>query len=124
VELLPRARGSALKLVAAGELDGAIALSLVAWPPKGSRLEDDHIPIGRRDYPKGLRVEMRRRLEVGETLHELAEKTGLSLATVKSWCSGAERSRDAERERALEVHLLSGETLTPATARDTSLDLF
>jgi len=56
---------AALKFVAVGELDGALALFLVVflvvWPPKGSRLEDGRVPLGRQQYPRELREETRRR---------------------------------------------------------------
>jgi hypothetical protein len=37
---------AAIKLVEAGDLDGVLALSLVVWPRRGSRLEDEHVPQG------------------------------------------------------------------------------
>jgi hypothetical protein len=38
-----------------GEVDGALALSLVLWPPKGSRLEDQAVPLGRQVYRQDVR---------------------------------------------------------------------
>jgi hypothetical protein len=51
-----------------GELDGALALSLVVWPPRGSRLEDEAVPLGRQGYPEDVKVEVQRRRAAGETL--------------------------------------------------------
>jgi hypothetical protein len=68
---------AALKLVARGELDPYSALALVCWPRTESRLENEHVPLGKRNYPDELREEIRRRhFEGGETLPELAAKTG------------------------------------------------
>ena len=50
---------AALKLVAAGELDGVLALSLVVWPRRGSRLE--HAPSERQFYSEELKAEVRER---------------------------------------------------------------
>jgi hypothetical protein len=34
---------------------GTLALSLVVWPPKGSRLEDQAVPLGRQVYRQDVR---------------------------------------------------------------------
>jgi DNA invertase Pin-like site-specific DNA recombinase len=92
---------AALKLVAEGELDGMLALSLVVWPPKGSRLADDRVPVTRQFYPPELKAEIRERFAAGgETYEELAEAVGVPYATVKSWLSKQCRERDARRQGA------------------------
>ncbi len=67
--------------------DGALALSLVVWPPKGSRLEDERVPRERQFYSPELREEIRRRHAEGETLPELERKTGSSYASLKGLLS-------------------------------------
>jgi hypothetical protein len=49
---------AALKLVAAHELDGALALSYVVWPRRGSRLEDEQVPTERQFYSEELKAEI------------------------------------------------------------------
>jgi hypothetical protein len=70
---------AAIKLVEAGELDGVLALSLVVWPRRGSRLEDDDVPRGKQFYRDELRVEIRKRHAAGETIPALALATGVPL---------------------------------------------
>lgn len=77
---------AALKLVAAGELDPALALSLVVWPPKNSRLVDENVPRERQLYSDGLREEIRARHAAGESIPELAQKTGIPFGQVKFMC--------------------------------------
>jgi hypothetical protein len=91
---------AALKLVAEGEIDGVLALSLVVWPPKGSRLADDQVPRERKFYPPELKAEIRRRHAEGETIPGLAAATGLPYGTVKCWLSREGRERDARLEAA------------------------
>jgi hypothetical protein len=81
----------ALKLLARGELDPYEALSLVCWPPRGSRLES--VPTERRYYSEDLKAEIRERHAAGESIPELALKTGIPFGQVKSVCSseGAKR---------------------------------
>jgi hypothetical protein len=82
---------AAIALVERGELDPAIALSLVVWPPKG-RLEDEYCPTERQFYSEELKAEIRERHAAGETLPDLARKTGVSFGSVKSIAA-----RDAEK---------------------------
>ena len=86
---------AALQLVARGELDGPLALSLVVWPRRGSRLEDESVPPERQFYSDELKAEIRGRHAAGETLPDLARTTGVSFGTVKSICG-----RDAEKKLA------------------------
>jgi hypothetical protein len=88
---------AALKLVKDGEIDPMLALSLVVWPPKGSRLADEQLPRGRQFWSPALKAEIRRRHANGETLPALAASTGLPRGTVKFWLSRAGRERDARR---------------------------
>jgi hypothetical protein len=83
---------AALKLLARGELDPYEALCLVCWPPRGSRLE--HAPTERQFYADDLREEIRARHAAGESVPELALKTGIPFGQVKFICStegGAKR---------------------------------
>jgi hypothetical protein len=84
---------AALALVESGELDPVLALSLVVWPRKGSRLED--VPLERQFYSDDVREEIRARHAVGESIPELALKTGIPFGQVKFLCSteGASGSR-------------------------------
>jgi hypothetical protein len=75
--------------------------SLVVWPPKG-RLEDEHCPTERQFYSEGLKAEIRDRYAAGETLPELARKTGMSFGSVKSIC-GREAERKLARRQARRV---------------------
>jgi hypothetical protein len=75
---------AALKLVAAAELDGVVALSLVVWP-RSPRLES--VPVGRQFYSEDLREEIRARHAAGESIPELALKTGVPFGQVKFICS-------------------------------------
>jgi hypothetical protein len=88
---------AALALVEAGELDGALALSLslVVWPPKGSRLEDEHVPLGREYYPEDVKAEVRRRHAAGETLLAIAASTGIPFGTCDAWCSASAQRCEA-----------------------------
>jgi hypothetical protein len=99
---------AAIRLVEAGELDGVLALSLVVWPRRGSRLEDEHVPRGKQFYSDELRVEIRQRHAAGETIPALARATGLPYATVKFWVSSAGRRKDAAR-----LARLRGDRLLP-----------
>jgi hypothetical protein len=92
---------AALRLVEAGELDGALALSLVVWPPKGSRLEDEAVPLGRQAYREDVKAEVRRRHAAGETLPALAASTGIPFGTCHAWCSESAPRLKASREPAL-----------------------
>ena len=96
---------AALKLVKAGELDPVLALSLVVWPPKRSRLDDEHMPRERRVYPEELKAELRARHAAGETMPMLAQSTGIPWATIKMWCSPTvqKRAREREAERGLRL---------------------
>ena len=85
---------AALKLVAAGKLDPHEALAFVCWPPKGSRLEDERVPLERQFYPADVREEIRRRHAAGETLPELSQRTGIRFSTVKSMIQEGQRSAD------------------------------
>jgi hypothetical protein len=78
---------AALKLLARGELDPYEALVLVCWPRKGSRLED--VPLGKQFYSDDVREEIRARHAAGESVPELALKTGIPYGQVKFICSGA-----------------------------------
>ena len=78
---------AAPRLVEAGELDGALALSLVVWSPKKSRLEDEAVPLGRQFYAEDVKAEIRRRHAAGETLPTLAASTGIPFGTCHAWCS-------------------------------------
>jgi hypothetical protein len=86
----------ALELLGRGELDPYEALMLVCWPPKGSRLES--VPAERRYYSEKLKTEIRERHAAGETLPDLARKTGLSYGTVKSFVAYVSEKRRAERQ--------------------------
>jgi hypothetical protein len=86
----------ALELLGRGELDPYEALSLVCWPPKGSRLES--VPTERLYYTEELKTEIRERHAAGETLPDLARKTGLSFGTVKSFVAFASAKRRAQRQ--------------------------
>jgi hypothetical protein len=99
---------AAIKLVEAGELDGVLALSLVVWPRRGSRLEDEHVPQGTQFYSNELRAEIRKRHAAGETIPALAQATGVPYATVKFWLSAAGRAKDAAR-----MARLRGDRLLP-----------
>jgi hypothetical protein len=68
---------AALALVESGELDPVLALSLVVWPRKGSRLED--VPLERQYHAEDVRQEIRARHKAGESIPELALKTGVPL---------------------------------------------
>lgn len=94
---------AALKLVAAGELTPEEALWLVVWPPRGSRLADDHVPGGRQVYPEELKAELRACHAAGEALPALAQSTGIPVGTLKMVCSpsGAKRYPRRKAERAL-----------------------
>jgi transposase-like protein len=74
---------AALELVAAGAIDGALALSLVVWPPRGSRLADESVPCGRRHYSDELRAEIRRRRAAGATVPELSRSTGIPHSSIR-----------------------------------------
>ncbi len=89
---------AALKLVEAGELDGALALSYVVWPRRGSRLEDESVPTGRQFYSEEFKAEIRERHAAGETLPDLARKTGVSFATVKSIAAREAEKRLAQQQ--------------------------
>jgi hypothetical protein len=91
-------RNAAIRLVKEGEIDGVLALSLVVWPPRGSRIADENIPTERPWWPPELKAEIRRRAGEGETMPALAASTGVPFATVKAWLSRADRERDARRE--------------------------
>jgi hypothetical protein len=79
-----------------------LALSLVVWPPRGSRLADEQVPRERQFYAPAVKAEMRQRYAAGGvTYEELAASAGLPYATVKAWLSKADRERDARREAAL-----------------------
>jgi hypothetical protein len=88
-------RAAALKLVAAGELDPEIALSLVVWPPAGSRLADVQVSTRRQTYPPELKAEIRRRHAQGETIPALAASTGVPPGTLKGWLRHAGGQKDA-----------------------------
>jgi hypothetical protein len=90
---------AALALVVKGELDPVLALSLVVWPRKGSRLED--VPLERQYYAEEVREEIRARHAAGETIPELARKTGIPLGQVKSVCSAAGGAKRAPAELTL-----------------------
>jgi hypothetical protein len=62
-----------------------LALSLVGWPRKGSRLED--VPLGKQVSADDLREEIHARHAAGESIPELALKTGILLGQVKFICS-------------------------------------
>jgi DNA-directed RNA polymerase specialized sigma24 family protein len=94
---------AALKLVAAGELDPAFALSLVVWPPAGSRLADDQVSTRRQTYPPELKAEIRRRHAQGETTAALAASTGVPSGTVKGWLRHAGRRNDAGKVPAWDI---------------------
>jgi hypothetical protein len=79
-------------------MDGALALSLVIWPPKGSRLGDVSVPLGPRCYPEELKAEIRQRHAAGETIPELARKTGIPFGSVKSICGCWPEKRKDERQ--------------------------
>lgn len=83
----------ALELPGRGELDAYEALMLVCWPPKGSRLES--VPAERQYYSEELKAEIRERHAAGETLPDLALKTGLSYGTVKAFVAFASEKRHA-----------------------------
>jgi hypothetical protein len=85
----------ALKLLARGELE----LSLVCWPRKGSRLED--VPTERRYYSEDLKAEIRARHAAGESVPELALKTGIPFGQVKFMCSGERAARPHPAELTL-----------------------
>jgi hypothetical protein len=84
---------AALQLVAAGELDGVLALSLVVRPPR-SRLEDQQVPVTRQVYSQELKAEIRQRYAAGESMPYLAASTGVPYAILKAWLSKAGRERD------------------------------
>jgi hypothetical protein len=91
---------AALELLGRGELDPYEALMLVCWPPKDSRLEG--VPAERRYYSEELKAEIRERHAAGETLPDLARKTGLSYGTLKAFVAfAAEKRRDQRRARRL-----------------------
>jgi hypothetical protein len=83
---------AALALVQRGELDPVLALSLVVWPRKGSRLED--VPLGRQYYSEDVCAEIRARHAAGESVPELALKTSIPFAQVKYICSGEGAKRE------------------------------
>jgi hypothetical protein len=85
---------AAIALVESGELDPVLALSLVVWPRKGSRLDD--VPLERQFYSEDVREEIRARHAAGESIPELALKTGVPFGQVKFICS----SEGAKREPA------------------------
>src|SRR6266508_4816549 len=58
------------------------ALLAVVWP-RHERLTDENVPRERQFYSAELREEIRRRHGKGETLPELAQKTGISYASLK-----------------------------------------
>jgi hypothetical protein len=99
---------AAIALVERGELDPASALSLVVWPPKG-RLEDEHCPTERRFYSEELKAEIRERHAAGETLPDLARKTGVSFGAVKSIC-GREAEKKLARRQAQRLAYVQEET--------------
>jgi hypothetical protein len=70
-----------------GELSPEEALALVVWPPKHSRLEDEHAPLERQSYSEEIKAELRARHAAGESLPELGRKTGIPWTTIKMWCS-------------------------------------
>jgi hypothetical protein len=84
---------AAIALVERGDLDPVLALSLVVWPRKGSRLEDERVPPEKQAYSDDVREEIRRRHAAGETIPELAQKTGVPFGEIKYLCSaeGAKR---------------------------------
>jgi hypothetical protein len=85
---------AALKLLARGELDPYEALSLVCWPRKGSRLEDEQVPLGKQLYSNDVHEEIRRRHAAGESIPELAFKTGIPFGQVKFMVSGEGAKRE------------------------------
>jgi hypothetical protein len=85
----------ALELLGRGELDPYEALMLICWPPQGSRLES--VPTERRYYSEELKAEIRARHAAGETLPELARKTGLSYGTLKSFVAYDSEKRRVRR---------------------------
>jgi DNA-binding NarL/FixJ family response regulator len=93
---------AALKLLEAGQLDPYEALMAVCWP-ESDRLADEDVPLERRFYSETLKEEIRRRHEAGETIPELAQRTGLPFATVKWLCGGNGRRPMADRERVVEL---------------------
>jgi hypothetical protein len=84
---------AAIALVESGELDPVLALSLVVWPRPGSRLVDEQVPLGKQLYSDDLREEIRARHAAGESIPELALKTGIPFGQVKCLCSAAGTKR-------------------------------
>jgi hypothetical protein len=82
----------ALKLLERGELDPYEALALVCWPRKGSRLAD--VPLERQYHAEEIREEIRARHAAGESVPELALKTGIPYGQVKFMCSGEGAKRE------------------------------
>ncbi len=89
---------AAIALVAKGELESALALSYVVWPRRGSRLEDGSVPTERQFYSEEFKAEIRERHAAGETLPDLARKTGVSFATVKSIAAREAEKRLAQQQ--------------------------
>jgi hypothetical protein len=59
-----------------------------------SSLEDEHVPWERRFYSDELRQEIRRRHTAGETVPQLAQKTGIPFGMVKFMCGNTRRTRE------------------------------
>ncbi len=73
---------AALELLRRGAIGPEEALLAVVWP-RHERLTDENVPRERQFYSAELREEIRRRHGKGETLPELAQKTGISYASLK-----------------------------------------
>jgi hypothetical protein len=82
---------AALQLVAAGELDPALALSLVVWPPRGSRLEDEQVPLGRQFYSETVKGEALALYDSGLGAVAISRRLGVPYGTVKSWVQPGNR---------------------------------
>ncbi len=95
---------AAIALLTRGELDPYEALIAVCWP-RSERLADKDVPLRKQVYSEELKTEIRRRHAAGETLPDLAVKTGLPYPTVKMFCSPSVEKRKAKRQakRAEEV---------------------
>jgi hypothetical protein len=73
-----------------GERDPVVALSLVVWPRKGSRLED--VPLGKQFYSDDFREEIRARPAADETLRDWPRRQA-SPSTSPKKPSGRQRGR-------------------------------
>jgi hypothetical protein len=89
----PPCTPSRIALVVKGELDPVLALGLVVWPRKDSRLEDEQVPPRKQFYSDELREEIRVRHAAGESIPQLALKTGVPFGQVKVICSSAGAKR-------------------------------